>query len=284
MLLRTFADMMLNRWLLLIWLVCSQQLFAQQLQEETHIAPKEFSAKTSHAFKNGEWLKYKMRYGIFNASFATIEVNETLWEGKTVFHAKGIGKTTGLARLFFKVDDYYDSYFSKGLVKPLFFVRNINEGGYKKNLNIRFNNDDAKAKVTDIQNSKVGVFDTKPNVQDLISFFYFLRNDLDIYNIRKDDFVTVNLFFDESNYGFNFKFLGRETIKTKFGYVKTLKFRPYVQAGRVFSSSESITLWISDDQNKIPLRLQANLRVGSIVADLDQFKGLKNPFEIVVQN
>jgi hypothetical protein len=51
----------------------------------------------------------------------------------------------------------------------------------------------------------------------------------------------------------------------------------------VFKSSESITLWVSSDDNKIPLRLQADLSVGSITADLDAFKGLKNPFEIVVE-
>jgi hypothetical protein len=93
----------------------------------------------------------------------------------------------------------------------------------------------------------------------------------------------VNLFFDSENYAFKFKFLGRETIKTKFGKVNALKFRPYVQSGRVFRSSESITLWVSSDDNKIPLRLQADLSVGSITADLDAFKGLKNPFEIVVE-
>lgn len=94
----------------------------------------------------------------------------------------------------------------------------------------------------------------------------------------------VNMFFDSENYAFKFKFLGNDVIKTKFGFVKALKFRPYVQSGRVFRSSESITLWVSSDKNKIPLRLEASLRVGSITADLDEFKGLKNPFNIVVQN
>jgi hypothetical protein len=64
--------------------------------------------------------------------------------------------------------------------------------------------------------------------------------------------------------------------------VKALKFRPYVHSGRVFRSRESITLWVSDDDNRIPLRMEAELKVGSIVADLDAFKGLKNQFKIVV--
>lgn len=284
MLLRTFALMMLNQWLCVILLAFSQLILAQNPQ--VALSPKHTDVPTTatNAFQGGEWFKFRIHYGIFNASYATIEVNEENWEGNPVFHARGIGKTTGLARWFFKVDDYYDSYFTKDKIRPLFFIRNINEGGYKKNLTIRFDHDKKEAFVDDILKKKKGTFDTDPNIQDLISCFYYLRNQLDTSSIQKGEFIIVNLFFDESNYAFKFKYLGPDLIKTKFGLVKSLKFRPYVQSGRVFRSSESITLWVSNDKNKIPLRLQANLRVGSITADLHEFKGLKNPFEIVVQN
>lgn len=284
MLLRTFAHMTLNRWLWVVALVFSQLTIAQKTPNNSSLQQITPPPSFNDAFKGGEWFKFRIHYGIFNASYATIEVNETMWEGKPVFHAKGIGRTTGLARWFFKVDDYYDSYFTKDGVRPLFFIRNINEGGYKKHVTIRFDHDKNKAFVDDKLQSKQGTFDTSSNIQDLISCFYYLRNEFDISALKKDEFTVVNLFFDESNYAFKFKFLGAETIKTKFGRVRTLKFRPYVQSGRVFRSNESITLWVSNDKNKIPLRLQAALRVGSITADLDEFKGLKNPFEIVVEN
>lgn len=279
-----FCPMTFTQWLWGVWLVCSQLLLAQQSQLNVSDKNIENNTSTRTSFQGGEWFKFRIHYGIFNASYATIQLNEVLWEGKSVFHAKGVGRTTGFARWFFKVDDYYDSYFSKDLVRPLYFIRNINEGGYKKHVTIRFNSDNATAKVNDILKNKKGTYTTEPNVQDLLSCFYFLRNQLDVSSIKKDEFVVVNLFFDESNYAFKFKFLGTEIIKTKFGSVNALKFRPYVQSGRVFRSNESITLWVSNDQNKIPLRLEASLRVGSITADLDEFKGLKNPFEIVVQN
>jgi len=78
------------------------------------------------------------------------------------------------------------------------------------------------------------------------------------------------------------KFLGRELVETKFGKVASLKFRPYVQSGRVFKEKESLTVWISDDKNKVPIRLQADLAVGSIKADLEAYKGLKHSFKIIV--
>jgi hypothetical protein len=90
------------------------------------------------------------------------------------------------------------------------------------------------------------------------------------------------MFLDEEITKFKLKFIGREDIETKFGVVPTLIFRPLVQSGRVFKEQEALTVWISDDDNKVPVRIQANLTVGSIKADLDGFKGLKNSFTIKV--
>ena len=77
-------------------------------------------------------------------------------------------------------------------------------------------------------------------------------------------------------------FLGYENIKTKFGIVNCYKFRPYIESGRVFRDSESLTLWVSNDKNKIPIKIEAELRIGSIEADLEGFKGLKFPFKIII--
>ena len=94
----------------------------------------------------------------------------------------------------------------------------------------------------------------------------------------------LNMFFDEENYPFKLKYLGKETIRTTVNgskiRVKTLKFRPYVMAGRVFKEEESLTLWVSADDNKIPLKIKADLAVGSLRADLVQYKGLKHSFEV----
>ena len=280
---RIFAAMKFQLWLWVVIFAYTLPLFAQETTLSPSSLPTTAKTLTNPAFKAGEWFKFRIHYGIFNASYATIELREAEWDGQPAFYAKGIGRTTGLARLFFKVDDYYSSYFTKDDNRPLHFIRNINEGGYKKHLKIDFDHLKKQATVIDIKKETTGIYNTDPDIQDLISFVYYLRKQLDVDAIKKDEFVVVNLFFDSENYAFKFKFVGIETIKTKFGKVKTLKFRPYVQSGRVFRSSESITLWVSSDDNKIPLRLQADLSVGSIIADLDAFKGLINPFEIVVE-
>ncbi|WP_035640084.1 DUF3108 domain-containing protein, partial [Flavobacterium gilvum] len=87
-------------------------------------------------------------------------------------------------------------------------------------------------------------------------------------------------FFDNETTKFKLKLVGREDIKTKFGIVSSMVFRPLVQSGRIFKEEESLTIWISDDYNKIPLRIKATLLVGSLKADLEEYKGLNNPFKL----
>ena len=55
-----------------------------------------------------------------------------------------------------------------------------------------------------------------------------------------------------------------------------------MQAGRVFKEKESLTVWVTDDGNKMPVLIKADLAVGSLKASLVQFKGLRHSFRIVV--
>ena len=111
----------------------------------------------------------------------------------------------------------------------------------------------------------------------MLSSFYYLRNQkIDTLKIGEE--ISIDMFLDSQIYPFKLRFLGKETLKTKVGKVKTLKFRPLVQAGRIFKAQESVTLWITDDANKIPIKLSADLSVGSLRAELEAYKGLANPF------
>lgn len=234
------------------------------------------------AYQAGEWFKFRIHYGPFNASFATLEVSDARLRGKDVYHVKGEGKSTGLLHWFFKVDDDYQSFIDKETGDPYRFIRKIDEGGHTKDLEIDFNHSNNKAYVFDRKHNERSTYNTKPKVHDMLSAFYYFRNNIENDELRKGEEMHLNMFMDDENIDFKLKFLGRETINTKFGKVATLKFRPYVMAGRVFKEKESLTFWVSDDANKIPLKIKANLAIGSLDADLDAYKGLKHPFEIVM--
>lgn len=240
------------------------------------------NAQQESTFGDGEWFKFEISYsGFIKAGSATLLVKEKkLWE-KQVFHVVGKGWTTGMIAWFFKVKDRYESYFDKKTIKPYKFIRDIDEGGHEKDVEITFDHEENKAFVYDKKRNIHQVFDTTENIQDMVSTYYYLRNKIDINTLQVGDEIHTDMFFDEENYGFKLQYLGEDTIDTQFGKIVSLKFRPFVMSGRVFKEEESLTLWVSKDKNKVPLRIKAELAVGSLRADLKAFKGLKHPLIVV---
>ncbi|WP_209401599.1 DUF3108 domain-containing protein [Pseudozobellia sp. WGM2] len=237
----------------------------------------------SSTFEPGEWLKFRMHYGFLNASYATLHLKSDKINDVPVYHVVGKGQTTGLASLFFKVDDTYESYFGKNDGKPYRFIRNIDEGGYTKDIEINFDHEKDTAVLNDKKNKKKYNFELQDGVQDLISAFYYLRNNYDPDELVKGEAVKLKMLYDDDGiFNFQLKYLGTEVLKTKFGKVECYKFRPLVQSGRVFKEKESLSLWVSADKNRIPIRIQADLAVGAIKADLDGYNGLKHQFKIIM--
>ncbi|MGO4820186.1 MULTISPECIES: DUF3108 domain-containing protein [unclassified Flavobacterium] len=239
-----------------------------------------FDSRNEDAYDVGEWFKFRIHYGIVNAGYATLEVKDATINNKKAFHVIGKGYTTGMSRFFFKVDDLYESYIDKETGSPYRFVRKIDEGGYRKNQEGFFNQSANKVLVKDYKNRNEKTFVIPKNTQDILSAFYYLRNSPEINKISPGESVAIDMFFDDETTKFKLKFVGRENITTKFGVVSSMVFKPLVQSGRVFKEKESVTIWISDDDNRLPIRIKAELAVGSIKADLDAFKGLNNPFKI----
>lgn len=238
--------------------------------------------KVNDAFQDGEWFRFRMRYGFLNASYAIATVRETTFKDQAVYHVAATGKTTGFARWFFKVDDYFDSYFEKDIVRPIRFVRNISEGNYKRHVEIDFDHNNQSGIMHDLLRKTKTEIDFAPNLQDLVSTFYFLRNHFDLEGIQVGETASLHMIYDKKPFAFRFRFLGYENVKTKFGVVPCVKFRPYVEEGRIFKKESGLSLWVSNDNNRIPIKVVAELSVGSLDVDLVDFKGLKHPFNIIV--
>lgn len=239
-----------------------------------------FDTQKEDAFNTGEYFKFRIHYGIVNAGYATLEVKDATVNNKKVHHAVGKGYTTGMSKFFFKVEDLYESYFDKETGEPYRFVRKIDEGGYTKNQEGFFNQSENKVLVKDYKRKTEKTIVITDNVQDIVSSFYFLRNHPNIDKLKSGEAITIDMFFDEEITKFKLKYVGRQDITTKFGTVSCMIFKPLVQTGRVFKEKESLTLWITDDANKVPIRIKADLAVGSLKADLDEYKGLQSPLKV----
>src|SRR5690606_35675539 len=240
------------------------------------IALLSFVTSDTQNYKSGEYLQYRIHYGLLNAGFASLTVKNTTYEGRPHFHAVGEGSSSGAVRAFYKVDDRYESYIDQSTNKPSKFVRNISEGGYSRDQIFTFDHDKNIVKIHDRKEQRISYKDFEGNnIQDLLSALYYLRN-YDTDKLKMGDYINLKIFMTDDTYKFRLKILGRETMNTKVGKIKTLKIRPYVQSGRIFKESESVTMWVTDDDNHIPIQIKAELTVGSLKADLNDYRNTKS--------
>ncbi|TEB41385.1 DUF3108 domain-containing protein, partial [Flavobacterium circumlabens] len=153
-----------------------------------------------------------IHYGIVNAGYATLEVKDATINNKKVFHAVGKGYTTGMSKFFFKVEDLYESYFDKENGSPYRYIRKINEGGYTKNQEGIFNQNENRVLVKDYKRKSEKTIVTSNNVQDIISSFYYLRNHPNIDKLKSGEAITIDMFFDDEITKFKLKYVGRQDI------------------------------------------------------------------------
>jgi hypothetical protein len=231
------------------------------------------------AFKIGELLSYRIHYGPVNAGRATLEITDGgKFDGKPTYHMTGLGWTTGMTDWFFRVRDRYETYVFRDNLLPARFVRDIDEGGYTKKRDIYFDRKNNIA--TDKLPQPPKKFDVPADIHDMISAFYFARS-LQTQNLMPGDEIPLKIFLDYEVFETRLRFKGREVIKTDLGKIPTMVFTPLLQADRVFREQEGMTLYISDDFNKIPVRIQTDLRVGSIKVDITDAQSLRYPLRKV---
>ncbi len=226
------------------------------------------------AFGVGEFLKYRIHYGIIDAGIAELRVTEMVTKkGRPTFHMVGTGRSTGMAEWFFKTRDRYETFIDQESILPWEFIRDVNEGGHIIKRHLLFDHYSNKARALEQQGKE---YDIPVFAQDMLSAFYYART-FDQSLLKVGDQLPITMFLDYEEFPFFLKYEGKEWMSTKWGKVKCLKFTPVVQAGRVFKDQEGVTLWVSDDAGKVPVRLQADLQVGSVKMDLEAYSGLLRP-------
>ena len=230
------------------------------------------------SFVRGEKLTFKVYYhsaitGNVTAGIGTISVTDDnrKFNNRDTYHIVATGKSSGVFNLFFKVDDRFESYVDEDGIFPWLFTRRTREGGYKKDDEVKFYHFSGSAV------SRKAITHIPINVQDILSSFYFART-LNAATIKPGDVINLPFFLDDSVYFSKVKFFGRETIKTALGRIRCLKLKPLLAKGKVFKEEYPMTLWISDDDNKIPVMAESAVIVGSVKMELINFSGLLNPF------
>ncbi len=232
-------------------------------------AGDDFCGIHNTAFKAGEVITYNIFYSVagiyLNAGTATFTTSLEKLNNKIVYHVVGEGRTNANYDFFFKVRDKYESYFDTSNLQPLKFIRNVDEGGYKKYENITFNQQTNTA-ITD-----AGVFKIPNCIQDVLSSVYYARN-INFSKYKINDKIPFSMFLDKQVENLYLRYLGKEVIKTRYGKFNAIKFKPLLVKGTIFQGGEKMTVWVSDDANHIPLRIESPIVVGTIKVDMMQYK------------
>ena len=234
------------------------------------------NAQKLQNIQSGESLRYRIHYGILNAGTATLTSLKTTYKGQPHFYVKGYGRTTGAVRAFFKVEDNYESFINYNTGLPSYYVRNVKEGTYTQHFQTVFNHSNQTLYLTDKEKNTTTSVKTVAGIQDMLSAFYYLRS-LDNSELKVGSVRKLNVWIDDEMFPFQVKVVGTENIRTRFGYINTLKIVPQVMSGRVFKDKEGVTLWVSNDKNHVPISIKAELAVGSLKADLDSYSNVKFP-------
>jgi hypothetical protein len=225
------------------------------------------------SFSTGEVLRYKVRYGVINAAEAEVSIDSDIHRvnNRPCYKASVTGKTLGSFDYFLRIRDTWRSYIDTSAIVPQQFFRDIKEGKYRKVENSYF--DHYKNTVV-VKDKKTQNFKVPDNVQDIVSGFYYLRT-LNLSRYRNGDIIKLDGFLDDEVFNFDIIFQGYEVVETKAGAIRAFKLVPVMPDNKLFSGKNAISVYLSDDKNKIPVMIKAEMLVGSVKVDLYQYSGLK---------
>lgn len=242
------------------------------------------SVIVNNAFKNGEALTFKIRYGFIRAGTATMKViTETMADSRQVYHIQTTAESSSSFSWIYKVEDVVNSYVDYNRFYPIRFEKKLREGNYKADLSTDYFPEDSLAKVETIRYTSGMKIKKKKNYdvvvppfsQDVLSSFYYIR--LKQLEIGKPIFLTNH----EKKKIYNLEVLvhRRETIEVEAGKFRCIVVEPIVKGEGLFRKKGSLRIWLTDDERKIPVQMKSEVIVGDITTELIKIEGIKGKIE-----
>lgn len=257
----------------------------------TSCVPVMSVCEDSLAFQHGEKMEFVLHYkwGAINTDVATatVTLDSLTYDGHDAFLCSAYGKTSRMFDLFFKVREDFKSWFTRDGLKPLKFTRDTYEGGYEARNTYHYDWNAAEPNIAaEVYSSKRGLksmnIPLTPCTFDLPALFFFARN-MDFDAVEPGRKYPMTFAIDDDVYNVYFILYGRETRKIKgLGTVNTIKFAAKLLEGEVFKGEEDMLIWVTDDDNRLPVYFEAPLLVGVASGRLTGYEGLKHPFEALV--
>lgn len=239
------------------------------------------------SFGKGEQLEYKVNFGFFTVGKAITRIDSRVHNinSQACYKIDAFGETSDWISWVTDVNDNWGAYIDTTTLSTHVAYRKIREGKYKKDELNNFDHQSHKVTVK-VMNQETGVYEEKNqydiphNAKDLVGGFMLLRQ-INFAKLNKGDTVTISGFFEDTSYYLKVMYKGKETVNTRVGKIPCNVMIPVMPDNKLFDGENSITVWISDDGNKIPVKIQAKMFIGHTGLELVSFRGLRNQIKIV---
>jgi len=236
----------------------------------------------NHAFRVGEKLKFKIKFGIFKAGEATMEVEkEVPMPGNhRAFRVVSKARSAKFFDKFFKVRDSMATFIDTRGIFSWRFFKHQREGSYKVDLDVNYDqlhgiahvkkiryNDDDKMTIRKKEDVKIPI---PPYVVDILAAFYYVRTQ----HLEVGMPISLPSHDNKKIYDMRVIVQRKEKVKVPAGTFECFLVQPQLKGEALFKQKGKLWLWLTADQYKIPVKMKSKALVGSITTELIEMSGV----------
>lgn len=249
----------------------------------------------SPAFTGGEKLTFAVSYSlgkVLNSDVIEVvfRTTNTVINDRQAFRIYANAKTLSNYKMFYDLDDTYETWLDASTLKPIKTLSRLKEGKYRFRADASYDWDNMQVhstyrKMSSWKEDRQRTMNLESGSADALGLLYNLRSD-DISGMREGEVRRFSFVLEDTVRTIAYKYLGREKKSfRKLGTFNTLKFSCSLasSSGETFPDGDEFYLWLSDDRNRVPLYIESPIKVGSVVATLRKVEGLKYPLDSKVK-
>ena len=233
-----------------------------------------------HVFSSGETIRFDVFYNWgfvwLESGEASFSVKSSKFKNKPAYKFISSGRSKENYDWFFKVRDSYQTITDSAKLKPYVYVRNTKEGSYSVNNKYVFKD---SLIFSTIENSDTVKYNdtliNSKNSLDLLTALYYVRN-IDYDKLKDTKKLIISTIVDNKAFDITINYIGEEIVETKKEEkYNCIKLSASLIKGTIFKDGQTMTVWISNDKNKMPIKVEAEILIGSVIAYLTSYDGLK---------
>jgi hypothetical protein len=214
-----------------------------------------------------EEMEYILRFGFIKGGKATLVAQNEKVKGQPTIHYHMRGRTTGIVDKIYEVNDVYESWVDPESFLPVKSVRNVREQNYRFYDEIFYDhlNDSLFSK-------KSGRKKVPAQVNDLISVFFYIRQNHYFESLLQGEHIQIPVYHGDELFLMELKYIGIKTIETKIGIKECYVVSPKVPKGKLLKGSDDLKIYITKDNNRLPIYAEFELLLGSLKCELNSYK------------